>query len=107
MKNNRIRIIMLLLSPLSVNKEWISIRLAFIFFFCFFPFQTACTQISAPGEFRVMFYNVENLFDTEDDPDTDDNEFTPKGARRWSPRRYYAHLQQTAKVINAIGEWDT
>jgi len=54
-----------------------------------------------------MFYNVENLFDTEDDPHTNDNEFLPKGARRWTPGRYYAHLQQTARVINAVGEWDT
>jgi len=54
-----------------------------------------------------MFYNVENLFDTVDNPETDDDEFTPNGARRWTPRRYNAHLQQTAKVINAVGEWDT
>jgi predicted extracellular nuclease len=58
-------------------------------------------------EFRVMFYNVENLFDTEDDPNTNDDEFLPQGARRWTPYRYYSHLQQTAKVIHAVGEWDT
>jgi hypothetical protein len=28
-----------------------------------------------------MFYNVENLFDTQDDPGTSDEEFTPRGAR--------------------------
>ena len=78
----------------------------FLIIFCINCLFLACSQISV-RDFRVMFYNVENLFDTVDDPATDDNEFTPGGARRWTPRRYNAHLQQTAKVINAVGEWDT
>jgi len=57
--------------------------------------------------FRVMFYNVENLFDTYDDPHTNDNEFLPNGAMRWTNNRYYSHLRKTAQVINAIGEWGT
>jgi endonuclease/exonuclease/phosphatase family metal-dependent hydrolase len=57
--------------------------------------------------FRVMSYNVENLFDTDDDPATDDNEFLPAGSRRWTQARYHRKLQQTAKVITAAGEWDT
>jgi endonuclease/exonuclease/phosphatase family metal-dependent hydrolase len=57
--------------------------------------------------FQVMFYNVENLFDTYDDPHTNDNEFLPEGSRHWTSYRYYAHLQQTAKVVNAAGKWDT
>ena len=58
-------------------------------------------------DFRVMFYNVENLFDTYDDPKINDNEFLPDGPRRWTPGRYYNHLRKTAQVISAIGEWDT
>ncbi|MDR1600944.1 MAG: endonuclease [Tannerella sp.] len=57
--------------------------------------------------FQVMFYNVENLFDTYDNPHTTDNEFLPDGVRYWTPYRYYAHLRQTARVIHAVGEWDT
>lgn len=57
--------------------------------------------------FRVMFYNVENLFDTEDNPLTDDDEFLPDGARRWTKKRYYRKLNQIAKVIGAAGEWDS
>jgi endonuclease/exonuclease/phosphatase family metal-dependent hydrolase len=79
---------------------------ALLFVLCINCLFFACSQISV-HDFRVMFYNVENLFDTVDDPDTNDDEFTPSGARRWTPRRYNAHLQQTAKVINAVGEWDT
>jgi predicted extracellular nuclease len=81
-------------------------NLLFVFIFFVIFLQITYAQVSHQ-EFRVMFYNVENLFDTEDDPNTDDDEFTPRGARRWTPRRYYAHLQQTARVINAVGEWDT
>ncbi|MDH6305106.1 endonuclease/exonuclease/phosphatase family metal-dependent hydrolase [Parabacteroides sp. PF5-5] len=57
--------------------------------------------------FRVMSYNVENLFDTEDNPATNDDEFLPSGNRRWTKGRYYHKLQQIAKVITAAGEWDT
>lgn len=63
---------------------------------------TAAQQV-----FRVMSYNVENLFDTADDPAHDDNEFLPSGNRRWTPARYYHKLQQLAKVMTAAGEWDT
>jgi len=54
-----------------------------------------------------MFYNVENFFDTVDNPVADDNDFLPTGIRRWTTGRYYHKLQQIAKVINAAGEWDT
>ena len=57
--------------------------------------------------FRVMSYNVENLFYPEDDPATDDKEFTPAGARHWGYARYHHKLRQIAKVIMAAGEWDT
>lgn len=70
-------------------------------FFLFSPLLTAQT------EFRVMSYNVENLFDTQDDPDKEDNEYLPEGNRRWTNGRYYQKLQQIAKVICAAGEWDT
>jgi predicted extracellular nuclease len=65
----------------------------------------SCVQ--AQGDFRVMWYNVENLFDTEDNPLTDDNEFLPSGNRRWTKKRYRHKLQQIAKVIIAAGEWQT
>jgi endonuclease/exonuclease/phosphatase family metal-dependent hydrolase len=56
--------------------------------------------------YRVLFYNVENLFDVYDDPDKNDNDFLPEGSMRWTYRRYYNHLRKTAQVITAIGEWD-
>lgn len=57
--------------------------------------------------FRVLWYNVENMFDTADNPKTEDDEFLPEGNRHWTPKRYYHKLRQLAKVITAAGEWDT
>ncbi len=63
--------------------------------------------INAQSPFRVMCYNVENLFDTADDPCKEDNEFLPDGNRYWTRGRYYHKLRQIAKTISAAGEWDT
>ena len=65
--------------------------------------------LSSQGQtdFRVMSYNVENLFDTDDDPSTADNDFLPSGNRYWTQGRLYHKLQQLAKVITAAGEWST
>ena len=56
------------------------------------PSMSACgkktRRTTAP--FIVMSYNVENLFDTDDDPHTDDNEFLPDGDRHWTPSSGYA-----------------
>lgn len=69
------------------------------------------TLFSLPSQgqtdFRVMSYNVENLFDTKDDPLTADNDFLPSGNRHWTSGRFYHKLQQLAKVITAAGEWST
>ena len=65
------------------------------------------SPIIAQTPFRVMFYNVENLFDPSDNPDKKEKEFTPNGSRHWSNKRYYTKLNNLAKVITALGEWDT
>jgi predicted extracellular nuclease len=65
-----------------------------------------CPCVSAQNTFRVMFYNVENLFDTMDDPDKQDDEFTPEGFRHWNNYRYYKKLNNLAKVITSVGEWE-
>jgi predicted extracellular nuclease len=62
--------------------------------------------ISAQDTFRVMFYNVENLFDTLDEPDKEDDEFIPEGSRHWTNKRYYNKLNNLAKVITSLGEWN-
>lgn len=51
----------------------------------------------------VAFYNVENLFDTINDPKTFDDDRTPGGADRWTSKVYKDHVQKIAKVISEIG----
>ena len=55
---------------------------------------------------RVMFYNVENLFDTFNDSLTEDDEFLPGGLMRWNQTRYNKKINSVYKVIVAAGEWD-
>ncbi|WP_299246941.1 endonuclease/exonuclease/phosphatase family protein [uncultured Aquimarina sp.] len=51
----------------------------------------------------VAFYNVENLFDTEDDPITYDDDRTPNGKDHWTEEIYKDKLKNMAKVISEIG----
>lgn len=54
--------------------------------------------------FMIAFYNVENLFDTKDDPVTDDAEFLPNGKYKWSEEKYKAKSDNIAKVITALND---
>ncbi len=53
--------------------------------------------------FTVAFYNLENLFDTKDDPYTLDDDFTPEGPKKWSKKRYKKKKAKLARTISAIG----
>jgi predicted extracellular nuclease len=54
--------------------------------------------------FTVACYNVENLFDLEDDPETGDEEFTPNSAKAWDLEKYKKKLDDLAAVIRAIDQ---
>ncbi|MCE5348061.1 MAG: endonuclease [Bacteroidales bacterium] len=56
---------------------------------------------------RLMFYNVENLFDIYDDTLKDDDEFLPGGTKRWNLTRYNRKIDLLYKTLVAAGEWDT
>ena len=47
----------------------------------------------------VMFWNVENYFDTYDNPSTTDEEFTPTGDNRWSGKRFEKKRDDIAKTF--------
>lgn len=52
----------------------------------------------------IAFYNVENLFDTEDDPLTNDAEFLPTGKNQWTPEKYQHKLENISTVISQIAQ---
>jgi len=64
------------------------------------------TQEENRSVLRFVFYNVENFFDTYDDPHRDDNDFLPHGVMRWNYKRYNEKINSIYKVIAAAGEWD-
>lgn len=54
----------------------------------------------------IAFYNIENLFDTKDDEHTNDEDFLPTSAKRWTTKRYEKKLKKLGRVISQIGEDD-
>jgi predicted extracellular nuclease len=52
----------------------------------------------------VVFYNVENLFDTYDDPVTNDSEFLPGSKKEWTQERYLRKLHDLAAVLSETGQ---
>lgn len=51
---------------------------------------------------RAAFYNVENLFDTEDNPARQDDDFLPDSPKRWTAERYQDKLGKLARVVAAL-----
>ena len=52
----------------------------------------------------IAFYNVENLFDTVDDPQNDgDNEFLPTAPKAWTMDRYEHKLNNIGLVMKGMG----
>lgn len=60
-----------------------------------------------PNDVVVAFYNAENLFDTLDDPLTNDADKTPEGRDRWGHKRYSRKISAIASVIAGIGQKST
>lgn len=51
----------------------------------------------------LAFYNLENLFDTIDNPGVNDFEFTPAGPNKWGTMKYVAKQQRMSHAISQIG----
>lgn len=51
----------------------------------------------------VGFYNLENLFDTKDDDNVRDTEYTPEGRNNWTTERYNEKLLNLSTVLEDLG----
>ena len=51
-----------------------------------------------------FFYNVENLFDTINDPKTKDESFLPESEKKWNSERYFDKLEKLATVLTHPSE---
>ncbi len=52
----------------------------------------------------IGFYNLENLFDTYDDPAKNDEEFLPEGKNKWTEAKYNKKLHNMATVIRTMAD---
>lgn len=53
--------------------------------------------------YTIGFYNLENLFDTENDPNTLDDDFTESSEKNWTLERYFKKIKKLGKVISKLG----
>ncbi len=51
----------------------------------------------------IGFYNVENLYDTIDDPLKDDKEFLPASPNQWNSPRYLQKIDHISDVLSQMG----
>ncbi|HOS48736.1 MAG TPA: endonuclease/exonuclease/phosphatase family protein, partial [Bacteroidia bacterium] len=51
----------------------------------------------------IAFYNLENLFDTINQPEVNDEEFTPTGTNLYTPQVYMDKLGKLSDVLSLIG----
>ena len=73
-----------------------------------------CFSVLYAEDLRVVSYNVENLFHPKHDSvlvdstwvEKDDLEWTQEGERHWSYARYYRKVENIARVLTNIGEWE-
>jgi len=81
-------------------------RLSIHFFFSYFLYiSVSFAQTEKQYKINtIAFYNVENLFDYEDDPLTFDDDRTPEGKDHWTQEIYEAKVVNMAKVISDIGK---
>lgn len=54
----------------------------------------------------IAFYNVENLFDTIDDPTINDKAYLPDSEVAWNTERYFSKLDNLGRVIAAMDTLD-
>ncbi len=78
-------------------------RIISLFFFTILFVGLSAQQKKSYAVYGMAFYNVENLFDTEDSEDTNDVEFTPEGGYHWNEMKYQNKLGNIAEVLDQLG----
>lgn len=85
-------------------KKWILYSIVGILFVACSPVQKLQKN---DGLYSVVFYNVENLFDTIPDPGKNDAEYLPYGRNEWNTEKYSAKLRNIAQVLSELGREKT
>jgi predicted extracellular nuclease len=67
-------------------------------------FTRSANAYKGSGEISLVFYNVENLFDTLDNPLTADDEYLPGTAKDWNTQKYQTKLDRLSEVLSKIAD---
>jgi hypothetical protein len=59
---------------------------------------------SAKNSRTIAFWNVENLFDIINDPNTNDDQFLPSSTIQWNEEKYKKKINDIAKILSSINE---
>ncbi len=76
-------------------------------FFILLMFISCGTYLCAQKQGKsvlVAFYNVENLFDSIDEPNYKDEEFLPTGVNKWNSQKYWIKINNLSEVLQDIGQ---
>jgi hypothetical protein len=74
-----------------------------IYFIAFFSFSILQAQAKRYNIHTIAFYNFENLFDINDDLNTNDDEWTPNRKQHWTKEKYEQKLTNLSRVLSEIG----
>lgn len=65
----------------------------------FLFFAISLTMYAQTKPYKIVFYNLENFFDTVNDPEVLDDEFTPEGPKKWTQDKYDKKLHNMERVF--------
>lgn len=84
------------------------IKITLLFIFSIFALSGFSQDKGRQYDIRtIAFYNVENLFDTINDPRKFDDDRTPEGKDKYTSKVYWDKIDKLSKVIADIGFDDT
>ena len=63
-------------------------------------------NIQQGNEKTIVFWNVDKLYDINNDPLTKDDEFLPTALKQWNEERYRKKIADLAEAISAIEPGD-
>lgn len=77
-------------------------KVSFFLLFIILSWSISIRAQEAPKSAVIAFYNLENLFDTINDPNINDEQFLPTGDYQWTSERYLTKLDRMSEVIDAL-----
>lgn len=89
---------------LNASSQIFMNKIISLFFLCSF-FSISSQKLAKDKDYSIAaigFWNVENLYDTLNDPWKNDEDFTPEGINTWNGKRYWTKIDHLATVISQM-----